>query len=115
MAGYLRMLMNGGVAPGGRVLSDEGYGLMSSRAIEARDGGWYGYGLETIERDGRTYVGHGGSMVGVVSSMYADVEAGGGAGGPREGPGWGHVSLRLPRLATRPPSGPPALLASARP
>src|SRR5437870_4756333 len=42
MAGYLRMLMNGGVAPGGRVLSDEGYGLMSSRAIEARDGGWYG-------------------------------------------------------------------------
>ena len=35
---------------------------MSSRAIEARDGGWYGYGLETIERDGRTYVGHGGSI-----------------------------------------------------
>lgn len=77
MAIYLRMLMNGGVGPDGRVISEESYLLMTQRAIATQQwgGAWYGYGLTTADIDGHVYLGHGGSTTGFVAAMIADMDA----------------------------------------
>jgi D-alanyl-D-alanine carboxypeptidase len=76
MAAYMRMLMNRGQVPRGRVISEESFDLMTQRVIEAKEEGrdtFYGYGLEVLERDGHTYIGHGGGMVGFYSYMLIDM------------------------------------------
>ena len=75
---YLRMLMNGGVGPTGRVMSEESFRLMTQRAIATQQwgGAWYGYGLITADIDGHVYLGHGGSTTGFVSAMIADMDEG---------------------------------------
>ncbi len=90
MARYVRMLLNGGKAPGGRVISEKGYRLMTQRVIETEDGdgrSYYGYGLSTQELDGRTYLSHTGGMVGYHSSMMMDLEEGVGVFATINGPG----------------------------
>ena len=56
---YLRMLMNGGSGPAGRVMSEESFGLMSQRAIPTQQwgGAWYGYGLTSADVEGHAYLG----------------------------------------------------------
>ncbi len=78
MAAYLRMLMNGGAGPAGRVVSEESFRLMSQKLIATPQwgGAHYGYGLILAEVDGHAYLGHGGSSTGFVSAMIADVDAG---------------------------------------
>ncbi len=78
MCVYLRMFMNGGVGPQGRIISEESLGLMAGRAaITPQWGGaWYGYGLITADVDGHVYLGHGGSTTGFVSAMIADMDEG---------------------------------------
>lgn len=78
MCAYLRMFMNGGMGPSGRILSDDSFALMSQRAIATRQwgGAWYGYGLVSADIDGHVYLGHGGSTPGFMSAMIADVDAG---------------------------------------
>ena len=73
---YLRMLMNGGAGPSGRIMSVESFGLMTQRAIATRQwgGAWYGYGLTSADVDGHSYLGHGGSTPGFMSAMVADVD-----------------------------------------
>ena len=73
---YLRMLMNGGAGPSGRIMSEESFGLMTQRAIATRQwgGAWYGYGLTSADVDGHSYLGHGGSTPGFMSAMVADVD-----------------------------------------
>ena len=75
---YLRMLMNCGVGPDGRVMSEESYRLMTQRVIATRQwgGAWYGYGLIQADVDGHTYLGHGGSTTGFMSAMIADMDDG---------------------------------------
>jgi hypothetical protein len=77
MAAYLRMLMNHGAVPGGRVLSPESFELLSAKAVHT-GGEWYGYGLAHVPHGDRELLGHGGGMVGFVSSMFADMDAGAG-------------------------------------
>ena len=75
---YLRMLMNGGEGPTGRVLSEESFGLMTRRAIATQQwgGAWYGYGLTLADVEGHAYLGHGGSTPGFVAAMIADLDDG---------------------------------------
>ncbi len=68
LAAFLRALLNGGqgiVAPGS-------FELMTTPAIEADDGWWYGYGLELRGQEIR----HGGSMPGFGATMLGDLDSG---------------------------------------
>ena len=78
MCVYLRMLMNGGAGPSGRIVSEESFRLMTQRVIATRQwgGAWYGYGLTLADVDGHAYLGHGGSTTGFMSAMVADVNDG---------------------------------------
>jgi CubicO group peptidase (beta-lactamase class C family) len=77
MAAYLRMLLNRGQGPQGRLLSEEGFALLTQRIIRPDDDlpdQFYGYGLDVGEVDGRTYIGHDGGMVGYVTTMQANLD-----------------------------------------
>jgi len=78
MCAYARLLLARGDAPTGRVFSEESWARLTQRAIEDPDepGAWYGYGLMTREKDGRTLIGHSGSMCGYSSYLMTDPEAG---------------------------------------
>ena len=78
MAAYLRMLMNRGAGPSGRVISEDSYRLMTRRNIATPQwgGAHYGYGLILADIDGHAYLGHGGSSTGFVAAMIADLDAG---------------------------------------
>ena len=78
MCVYLRMLMNRGSGPPGRVMSEESFRLMTQRVIATRQwgGAWYGYGLIMAEVDGHAHLGHGGSTTGFMSGMVADTDDG---------------------------------------
>ena len=78
MAIYLRMLMNGGTGPSGRIVSEDSFRLMSQRAIATQQwgGAHYGYGLTSADIDGHQYLGHGGSTTGFVAAMIADLTDG---------------------------------------
>jgi CubicO group peptidase (beta-lactamase class C family) len=98
LAAFLRMLMNRGEAPNGRVLSEESFALMSGRMVKRNDE-WYGYGLATGEADGVTWLGHGGGMVGYESFMDSDVQAGLGVVVLINGVDWGSFTFALGRYA----------------
>jgi CubicO group peptidase (beta-lactamase class C family) len=90
MATYLRMLMNRGQGRRGRILSEEGFELMTQPVIEAEEegkGSFYGYGLEIGETDGHTTVGHGGGMIGYYSHILVDMDDGLGIVVLMNGPG----------------------------
>ena len=78
MTTYLRMLMNGGVGPLGRLMSEDSFRLMTQRAIATGQwgGAHYGYGLILADIDGHAYLGHGGSSTGFVAGMVADLDDG---------------------------------------
>ena len=75
MAAYLRMLLNRGQGPSGRLLSEESIDLMTENGVWT-GGDYYGYGLATYSVDGRRYIGHGGGNAGFRSAMVVDMEAG---------------------------------------
>ena len=78
MSIYLRMLMNRGSGPSGRIISEESFRLMTQRAIATPQwgGAYYGYGLTLADVDGHEYLGHGGSTPGFVAAMIADLDDG---------------------------------------
>ena len=78
---YLRMLMNGGSGPAGRLMSEDSFRLTTQRAIATQQwgGAYYGYGLTLADVDGHAYLGHGGSTTGFVAAMVADLDDGIGA------------------------------------
>ncbi|MDQ3695649.1 MAG: beta-lactamase family protein [Chloroflexota bacterium] len=76
LATYLRMILNRGQGPSGRVLTEESFALLTTPVIEAWDGAHYAYGLGVGEKDGTRWVGHGGGMVGYSSEMLGDPELG---------------------------------------
>ena len=75
MATYLRLLLNRGQGPLGRLLSEESLNLMIYDGVWT-GGDYYGYGLATYWVDGRVYIGHGGGNAGFRSAMVMDTEAG---------------------------------------
>jgi CubicO group peptidase (beta-lactamase class C family) len=116
MATYLRMLMNRGQGPRGRILSEESFDLMTQRVIEAKEegeGSFYGYGLGIRESDGHTTIGHGGGMIGYYSYMLADMDDGLGVVVLMNGPGGqsdeeiANLALKLLRAALHDQELPP--------
>jgi len=103
MAGYLRMLMNRGQGPRGRILSEDSFNLMTQRVIEAEEegkGSFYGYGLGIREINGHTYIGHGGGMIGYYSYILADIDEGLGVVVLMNGPG-GQADEEIANLALK--------------
>jgi D-alanyl-D-alanine carboxypeptidase len=79
MSNYLRLLLNHGVGPKGRVLSEKAFDLLTKPVIKSPFRGEdasYAYGLWVSEKDGHTLLRHTGGMVAFSSAMHADVTDG---------------------------------------
>lgn len=75
LAAYARVILNRGVGPGGRVISEEAFQRFSTGYVQ--DGSSrYGYGMWIDEEDGRTILRHSGGMVGFGAYLVADTAAG---------------------------------------
>ena len=82
MGAYLKMLLNRGVGPRGRVLSEKGFQLLVQPVINAPfrgENASYSYGLWISNNDGYTLARHTGGMVAFSSAMHADLTNGLGA------------------------------------
>lgn len=82
MAKYMRMLLNKGALPKGRLLSEEGFSLFIKPAIDSPYRGEpasYGYGLWISDVAGHTRLRHTGGMVAFSSSIDVDLTGGIGA------------------------------------
>jgi CubicO group peptidase (beta-lactamase class C family) len=82
MAKYMRMLLNRGALPKGRLLSEEGFGLFVKPAINSPYRGEpasYGYGVWVSDIAAHTRLRHTGGMVAFSSSLDVDLTDGIGA------------------------------------
>jgi CubicO group peptidase (beta-lactamase class C family) len=82
MAKYVRMLLNRGALPKGRLISDDSFKLFTKPVVNSPYRGEpasYGYGLWVSDVDGHTRLRHTGGMVAFSSSLDADVTGGIGA------------------------------------
>ncbi len=81
LATYLRMLLDRGVGPKGRILSLESFALLTRKAIATDTEGefFYGYGMRTWQDGGHTMIAHSGGMVGYSSRLEGDLDEGIGA------------------------------------
>lgn len=75
MARFARMLLNGGVGPSGRIMSESSYKKMVFPMIE-EDGEAYSYGLYLFDEDGYRHAGHGGDVPGYESYLWLDLDNG---------------------------------------
>jgi CubicO group peptidase (beta-lactamase class C family) len=76
MAKYMRMLLNRGALPKGRLLSEEGFALFTKAAINSPYRGEpasYGYGIWVSDIDGHTRLRHTGGMIAFSSSIDVDI------------------------------------------
>jgi CubicO group peptidase (beta-lactamase class C family) len=76
MAKYMRMLLNRGALPKGRLISEESFALLTKAAIDSPYRGepaGYGYGLWVSDIGGHTRLRHTGGMVAFSSSIDVDV------------------------------------------
>src|SRR5829696_1984739 len=76
MAKYIRMLLNRGALPKGRLVSEEGFALFTKPAIDSPYRGEpasYSYGLWVSDVAGHTRLRHTGGMVAFSSSIDVDV------------------------------------------
>ena len=82
MAKYMRMLLNRGALPKGRLLAEDAFALFTKPVVNSPFRGEpasYGYGLWVSDVDGHTRLRHTGGMVAFSSSIDVDVTAGVGA------------------------------------
>jgi CubicO group peptidase (beta-lactamase class C family) len=82
MSKYIRMLVNHGALPKGRLISKEAFDLFIKPAVKSPFRGEdasYGYGLWVSDIEGHTRLRHTGGMVAFSSSIDADVTSGVGA------------------------------------
>src|SRR5262245_16692632 len=82
MAKYLRMLLNRGALPNGRLVSEDAFTQFTKAHVESPFRGEpasYGYGLWVSDIGGNTRLRHTGGMVAFSSSIDADVTGGVGA------------------------------------
>lgn len=110
MASYVRMLMNGGQGPHGRIVSETSFQLMTRPVIalpegEEERGSSYGYGLIISDKEGHRIISHDGGMVGYYSAMQADLDVGLGVvvliNGPGEPAEMAQFALELLRASCR--------------
>ena len=76
MAKYMRMLLNRGALPKGRLLSEESFALFTKPAIDSPYRGEpasYGYGIWVSDIGGHTRLRHTGGMVAFSSSIDVDI------------------------------------------
>jgi hypothetical protein len=97
MAIYTRMLLNRGMGPYGRILSEASFELLTQRLVKQDWGAFYGYGLATWDIDGHTYIEHGGTMIGFAAELMCDMDAGLGVILLANAPGW--VAFQLWQMA----------------
>lgn len=79
MVAYLQMLLNRGVGPRGRVISEKSFQLLVTPVIKApfrQEEASYAYGLWTSDIGNHTLLRHTGGMVAFSSAMYADLTDG---------------------------------------
>ncbi len=79
MSNYLRLLLNHGVGPKGRVLSEKAFALLTKPVIKSPFRGEdasYACGLWVSDKDGNTLLRHTGGMVAFSSAMYANTTDG---------------------------------------
>jgi CubicO group peptidase (beta-lactamase class C family) len=82
MAKYMRMLLNRGALPKGRIVSEESFKLLTTPAIDSPFRGEpasYGYGVWVSDIAGHTRLRHTGGMVAFSSAIDLDLGAGVGA------------------------------------
>jgi hypothetical protein len=103
---YLTMLLNRGMGPDGRLLSERGFAtLMQPWAPIGEEGERYGYGIFLGSFDGRPIFWHSGGMLGFSSFMVGEPELGVGAialvNGPGDPGGVARFALRALSAAMR--------------
>jgi CubicO group peptidase (beta-lactamase class C family) len=80
MARYLRMLLNGGAGPKGRIVSEQAFKLFSTPYIKTAPDfsptASYGYGIAVDTLDGHKILRHTGGMVSFASSIHVDLDGG---------------------------------------
>jgi CubicO group peptidase (beta-lactamase class C family) len=79
MARYLRMLLNRGQGPKGRIVSAENFALMATPHIKAEEfspTASYGYGIAVDTLEGHKILRHTGGMVAFASSIHVDLDGG---------------------------------------
>jgi CubicO group peptidase (beta-lactamase class C family) len=79
MARYLRMLLNGGQGPNERIVSADGFRLMTTPYIQATEfspTAFYGYGIAVDVLDGHKILRHTGGMNCFASSIHVDLDGG---------------------------------------
>src|ERR1700759_1882735 len=79
MACYLRTLLNQGQGPGGRIVAEDGFRLMSTPYIQATEfspTASYGYGIAVDVLNGHRILRHTGGMNCFPSSLHVDVDGG---------------------------------------
>lgn len=78
MSAYVRMLLDLGAHPGGRLLSDASFRDLTRPVIRPDDseGEHYAYGLRVESVDAHRFVAHTGGMVGYISAMRMDLASG---------------------------------------
>jgi D-alanyl-D-alanine carboxypeptidase len=120
MTRYMQMLLNRGIGPHGRVISEAGFKLFSTAHIKAAEFGpkaSYGYGIAVDDLDGHARLRHTGGMTSFMSAMQLDMDAGVAAfasinamQGYRPNPVAEYALQVLRRIAegAPPPSPPPA-------
>ena len=87
MAAYARMLLNRGAFPGGLVYPESTFERKITSGTPDEDGDLYGYGINHLQIDGHSVVGHPGGMVGYSAGLVADLDAGLGVAAFVNGPG----------------------------
>ncbi len=79
MSAYVRLLLNKGKHPSGRIISEKSFGLLTQKAARypgTEPDEWYGYGLAVRDLDGHMIVGHSGGMLGFVGYILMDIDLG---------------------------------------
>ena len=78
LSAYLRMLLNRGAGPDGRILSEASFALLTQRTVQ--DGPesehYYGYGIGIRLREGHEEISHSGGMLGYSSMLLGDLTDG---------------------------------------
>jgi CubicO group peptidase (beta-lactamase class C family) len=97
LAACLRMLLNRGEGPHRRILSEQSFRLLTQRAVKLGPNLHYSYGLQVIDENGHTLIGHSGGQQGFRSMMICDLDDGVGVGVLSNAP----ANLEVARFALR--------------